>query len=389
MAKRSVSSLDARGKRVLVRVDFNVPLNGAEVVDDTRIRAAIPTIQLLRDGGAKVILMSHLGRPKGESNPKYSVAPAANRLGELLGVSVPVMTLDRAAAAVAAMHPGAVVMLENLRFHPGEEANDPALAQALAGLADVYVNDAFGAAHRAHASVVGVAERLPSYSGLLLEREVEVLTRLLRTAEHPFAAVIGGAKVSDKLAVIRHLLERIDVLVIGGGMANTFLLAQGREIGTSLAEPTQVPEAQAVLALATKRDVTVLLPIDVVVAPSIEAATGTVVSVGAIPADAAIFDIGPATVESYASAIRGAKTVFWNGPMGVFERPAFAAGTLGVAQAVAEVDGFTVVGGGDSVAAIEQAGLADRIDHVSTGGGASLELLEGRVLPGVAALPEA
>ena len=389
MAKRSVSSLDARGKRVLVRVDFNVPLNGAEVVDDTRIRAAIPTIQLLRDGGAKVILMSHLGRPKGESNPKYSVAPAANRLGELLGVSVPVMTLDRAAAAVAAMHPGAVVMLENLRFHPGEEANDPALAQALAGLADVYVNDAFGAAHRAHASVVGVAERLPSYGGLLLEREVEVLTRLLRTAEHPFAAVIGGAKVSDKLAVIRHLLERIDVLVIGGGMANTFLLAQGREIGTSLAEPTQVPEAQAVLALATKRDVTVLLPIDVVVAPSIEAATGTVVSVGAIPADAAIFDIGPATVESYASAIRGAKTVFWNGPMGVFERPAFAAGTLGVAQAVAEVDGFTVVGGGDSVAAIEQAGLADRIDHVSTGGGASLELLEGRVLPGVAALPEA
>jgi len=389
MAKRSVSSLDARGKRVLVRVDFNVPLNGAEVVDDTRIRAAIPTIQLLRDGGAKVILMSHLGRPKGESNPKYSVVPAANRLGELLGVSVPVMTLDRAAAAVSAMHPGDVVMLENLRFHPGEEANDPALAQALAGLADVYVNDAFGAAHRAHASVVGVAERLPSYGGLLLEREVEVLTRLLRTAEHPFAAVIGGAKVSDKLAVIRHLLERIDVLVIGGGMANTFLLAQGREIGTSLAEPTQVPEAQAVLALASKRDVTVLLPMDVVVAPSIDAATGTVVAVGAIPADAAIFDIGPATVESYASAIRGAKTVFWNGPMGVFERPAFAAGTLGVAQAVAEVDGFTVVGGGDSVAAIEQAGLADRIDHVSTGGGASLELLEGRVLPGVAALPDA
>jgi len=389
MAKRSVSSLDARGKRVLVRVDFNVPLNGAEVVDDTRIRAAIPTIQLLRDGGAKVILMSHLGRPKGESNPKYSVVPAANRLGELLGVSVPVMTLDRAAAAVSAMHPGDVVMLENLRFHPGEEANDPALAQALAGLADVYVNDAFGAAHRAHASVVGVAERLPSYGGLLLEREVEVLTRLLRTAEHPFAAVIGGAKVSDKLAVIRHLLERIDVLVIGGGMANTFLLAQGREIGTSLAEPTQVPEAQAVLALASKRDVTVLLPMDVVVAPSIDAATGTVVAVGAIPADAAIFDIGPATVQSYASAIRGAKTVFWNGPMGVFERPAFAAGTLGVAQAVAEVDGFTVVGGGDSVAAIEQAGLADRIDHVSTGGGASLELLEGRVLPGVAALPDA
>lgn len=389
MAKRSVSSLDARGKRVLVRVDFNVPLDGKVVSDDTRIRAAIPTIQLLRDAGAKVILMSHLGRPKGEANPKYSVAPAAERLSALLGVAVPVATLDGAAAAVAAMRPGDVVMLENLRFHPGEEANDPALAQALAGLADVYVNDAFGAAHRAHASVVGVAERLPSYSGLLLEREVEVLTRLLRTAEHPFAAVIGGAKVSDKLAVIRHLLDRIDVLVIGGGMANTFLLAQGREIGTSLAEPTQVSEAQAVLALAADRGVTVLLPVDVVVAPSIDAATGTVVAVGAIPADAAIFDIGPATVETYASAIRGAKTVFWNGPMGVFERPAFAAGTLGVAQAVAEVDGFTVVGGGDSVAAIEQAGLADRIDHVSTGGGASLELLEGRVLPGVAALPEA
>ena len=389
MAKRSVSSLDARGKRVLVRVDFNVPLDGKVVSDDTRIRAAIPTIQLLRDAGAKVILMSHLGRPKGEAKPKYSVAPAAERLSALLGVAVPVATLDGAAAAVAAMRPGDVVMLENLRFHPGEEANDPALAQALAGLADVYVNDAFGAANRAHASVVGVAERLPSYSGLLLEREVEVLTRLLRTAEHPFAAVIGGAKVSDKLAVIRHLLDRIDVLVIGGGMANTFLLAQGREIGTSLAEPTQVSEAQAVLALAADRGVTVLLPIDVVVAPSIDAATGTVVAVGAIPADAAIFDIGPATVETYASAIRGAKTVFWNGPMGVFERPAFAAGTIGVAQAVADVDGFTVVGGGDSVAAIEQAGLADRIDHVSTGGGASLELLEGRVLPGVAALSEA
>ena len=389
MTKRSVQTLDARGKRILVRVDFNVPLNGSTVVDDTRIRAAIPTINLLRDAGAKVILMSHLGRPKGTPNPNYSLAPAATRLGDLLGVRVPVTTLEEAPAKIAGMEPGDIVILENLRFDAGEETNDPGLAAALAGLADAYVNDAFGAAHRAHASVVGVAERLPAYSGLLMQREVDVLSGLLSDVQRPFVVVIGGAKVSDKLAVINHLVERIDALIIGGGMANTFLRAQGYQVGLSLLEPDLVPAARSVLDEAAARGVTVHLPSDVVVAPTIEAKSGTIVSVDQVPAQMAIFDIGPETIRTYAEAIGRARTVFWNGPMGVFEKAPFAAGTLGVAAAVARVDGFTVVGGGDSVAAIEQAGLADQIDHVSTGGGASLELLEGRVLPGVAVLPEA
>ena len=392
MAKRSLDDLDVAGRRVLVRADLNVPISDGAVGDDTRVRAALPTLRALMERGARVIVVSHLGRPKGGPSPELSLAPVAARLGELLGQ--PVRLADAVvgpsvAAAVGALAPGEALLLENVRFEPGEEANDPALARALASLADVYVNDAFGTAHRAHASTVGIAAHLPACAGYLLRRETETLSALLENPARPFVGVLGGAKVSDKLAVAGSLLERLDALLLGGGMANTFLLAAGHAVGASLCEPDLADEAAAILAKGRALGVPILLPVDVVVASSVAAETGQVVPVAAVPNDAMILDIGPATVAAFGERIAGAGTVFWNGPMGVAERPAFARGTLGVARAVAACDGFTVVGGGDSIAALAATGLADAVGFVSTGGGASLELLEGRSLPGIAALPDA
>ncbi len=390
MAKQTIRDVEWAGKRALVRVDFNVPLDGARITDDTRIRAALPTIAALRKAGAPVALMSHLGRPKGKPDPRYSLAPVAARLGELLGFAVPLLpdcVGGEAEAAARGLAPGGVLLLQNLRFHPEEEANDPDFARGLAALGDVYVNDAFGAAHRAHASTVGVTRFLPAVAGLLMERELEALGRALEAPERPFVAIIGGAKVSDKIGVIENLLGRTDALIVGGGMANTFLLAQGKPIGKSLAEPDKIDTARHLLARATERNVPLALPVDVVVAPEMaESAPHRVVEVDEVPEDQAIFDIGPRTVANYRELLAGAKTIVWNGPMGVFEVAPFAGGTRAIARAVADSGAFTIVGGGDSVAAIEEAGLADRISHVSTGGGASLEFLEGRELPGVAAL---
>jgi phosphoglycerate kinase len=391
MPKRSIAGVDVRGKRALIRVDFNVPLRDGEVVDDTRIRAALPTIQALLDGGAAVILATHLGRPQGRRDPAYSVAPVARRLSDLLQREVQTVADvagPEARHAAAALQPGDVLLLENTRFERGEETNDPALATALARLGDLFVNDAFGAAHRAHASTVGITAHLPAYAGLLLQREEQVLSRLLHEPERPFVALLGGAKVSDKLAVLDHLLARVDALLLGGGMANTMLLVQGYEIGASLAEPERIDDARRLIAMASRRGVPLLVPTDVVVAPSLESETGTVVPVGSVPPDQAIFDIGPETIGRFCTRIARARTLFWNGPMGVFERAPFSAGTLDIARCVAHAGAFTVVGGGDSLAAIAAAGVSDRIDHISTGGGASLEFLEGRALPGIAAIPD-
>jgi phosphoglycerate kinase len=392
MPKRSIADADVDGKRVLVRVDFNVPLVDGRVGDETRLRAALPTIHHLLDHGARVVLVSHLGRPKGAPDPRYRMAPVGERLAALLGQPVPVLDQVVGAAAeqaVAALPPGSALLLENVRFEPGEERNDPALADRLARLADLYVNDAFGSAHRAHASTVGVAERLPAYAGFLLLREIEVLSRLLEAPERPFVAILGGAKVSDKLAVAGNLLDRVDALLIGGGMANTFLLAAGHEIGASLVERDRLDDARRIEQHARDRHRTFLLPTDAIVAPSLEATVGAVAVVEEIPPAMAIYDIGPATIARFGRAIGRAKTVFWNGPMGVFERAPFAAGTHGVAAAVAAADAFTVVGGGDSVAAIAGMGMGAEISHISTGGGASLEFVEGKTLPGIAALPDA
>lgn len=389
MAMRSIRDADVAGKRVLVRVDFNVPIIDGRVGDDTRIREALPTIDLLRKRDACVILMSHLGRPQGRPDAGLCLVPVAKRLEELLGASVEYiddMAGKKALAAAEALSPGSVLLLENLRFDPGEEANDPSFAERLAALADLYCNDAFGAAHRAHASTVGVATLLPAYAGLLLEREVETLSRLLKAPARPFVAILGGAKVSDKLGVISELLRKVDSLVIGGGMANTFLLASGSNIGRSLAERDRVGVAREIMAEARQRGVPLRLPTDVRVATSLdeEPKATSLLDVGP---EVAIFDIGPETAESYADVIADAATIFWNGPMGVFERPQFAAGTRTVAGAVAKSDGVSIVGGGDSIAAIQQLGLADQIGHISTGGGASLEFLEGKTLPGIAAIP--
>ena len=392
MSMRSVNDAEVRGKRVLVRVDFNVPLRDGEVADETRIRAALPTIRSLLERGAAVVLATHLGRPKGKRDPQFSVASVAERLSAILGAPVgvaPGVVGAEVERAVAGMKPGRVLLLENTRFEPGEEANDPAFAAALARLGDLYVNDAFGAAHRAHASTVGVAALLPAYAGLLLQREEAMLSRLLHEPERPFVAILGGAKVSDKLAVIGHLLERLDALLLGGGMANTVLLAQGHAVGASLSEPNRIEDARRLIADADRRGVRLLLPSDVVVASSLDSPGTETVSVDEVGDDRAIFDIGAESVARFCDEIGGARTVFWNGPMGVFERPPFAAGTAGIARCVAEAEAFTVVGGGDSLAAIEAAGVAERIDHISTGGGASLEFLEGRELPGIAAIPDA
>ncbi|HEX2036241.1 MAG TPA: phosphoglycerate kinase [Chloroflexota bacterium] len=393
MRKKTIRDVDLRGKRVLVRVDFNVPLEGERITDDTRIRAALPTIRSLIEQGAKVVLMSHLGRPDGKVVEGLRLAPVARHLQSLLGQPVamaPDCTGPQVEAAVQALPAGGVLLLENLRFHPEEEANDPQFARELAALADVYVNDAFGTAHRAHASTEGVAHDLPAVAGLLMERELSVMGRALVRPERPFVAIIGGKKVSDKIGVLNNLLQRADRLLIGGAMANTFLKAHGLEIGKSYFEPEAVDTAARLVKEAKAEGKELLLPRDCVAATAFEAdAPHEVYPVNAIPADRMVVDIGPETVEQFSQALADAGTVVWNGPMGVFELQPFDAGTRQIAAALTQVKGTTIVGGGDSVAALEQAGLADKITHVSTGGGASLEFLEGKELPGVTALDDA
>ncbi len=389
MNKKTVRDVDVQGKRALVRVDFNVPLADGKVTDDRRIAEALPTIKYLMDHGAKVILMSHLGRPKGGPDPKYSLAPAATRLGELLGKPVPLLPESvgpQVEAAVAAMKPGDVVLLENVRFHPEEEKNDPAYAQQLAKLGDIYVNDAFGSAHRAHASTEGVAHILPAVSGFLMEKELNFLGRALSNPEHPFVAIIGGAKISGKIDVVESLLPKVDKLLIGGGMANTFFKAEGHAVGDSLVEDDRLDMARGLIAKAGSK---LALPVDVVVADAFSPDAKTrVVKVDQVPAGWRIMDIGPETVALFRQALSGARTVVWNGPMGVFEMKPFAKGTVEVARILAESGATTIIGGGDSAAAVEEAGLADKMTHISTGGGASLEFLEGKTLPGVAALQD-
>ena len=391
--KRTVRDLDPKGKRVLVRVDFNVPLDKGAVADDTRIRAALPTIRLLQARGGALALVSHLGRPKGR-DAKLSLAPVAKRLGELLGREVPLMpdaVGQEIARRVRALEPGDLVLLENVRFHREEEENDPAFARALATGFDAYVNDAFGTAHRAHASTEGIARILPAYAGLLLEKELTALGGILEHPAKPFLAIIGGAKVSTKMDVLRSLVPRVDALAIGGGMANTFLLAAGHGVGRSLVEPEKETEARRVTDEVEGNGKTLLIPVDVVCAPSPDedgAAAAGVFGVDDVPSGQAIVDVGPRTLERYASVIGRAKTIFWNGPLGVFEVPAFANGTRRVAELLASSGAVTVVGGGEAVQAVEEAGLAEKMTHVSTGGGASLELIEGKTLPGVAAIPD-
>ena len=391
---RTIRDLQLKGRRVFVRVDFNVPLDGTTITDDTRIRAALPTITHALNEGATVILASHLGRPKGKPNAKYSLRPAADHLGRLLGRPVAFAgdCVGPSAASVIAANAGGVILLENLRFHAEEEANDPAFAGQLAALADVYVNDAFGSAHRAHASTEGIVHQIgESAAGFLMAAEVEYLGRALTSPERPFVAILGGAKVSDKLEVIENLLGKVDALIIGGAMAYTFLKAAGQPVGKSLVEEDLVATARDLQARAKSRGITFELPVDHVVAPKLEAGVPTdTLAVG----DAAIgdrmgLDIGPKTIARYNAVIAGAKTVVWNGPMGVFEIDAFAQGTIGVAKAVAAVKGTTIIGGGDSVAAVARAGVADKMTHISTGGGASLEFLGGQTLPGVKALESA
>jgi phosphoglycerate kinase len=393
MDKLTVRDADVAGKRVFVRVDYNVPLADGKVTDDSRIRGSIPTITTLIRAGASVILASHLGRPDGKVQDSLRLRPVGQRLTELLRRNVPV-TGDALGVgtedAVKRLRPGEILLLENLRFHPEEEKNDPAFAAALASYADVYVNDAFGTAHRAHASTVGIAKLLPAYAGLLMEREIEMLSKLLESPEHPFAAILGGAKVSDKIAVIDNLLTKVDMLVLGGGMANTFLLAQGKAIGKSLAEPDRAEDARRILATAAKNGVRVVLPVDVIVAKEVTRGTEyKTLQAEKIPASWHIVDLGKASQELMVDALGGMKTVFWNGPLGVFEIPSFAHGTNAVARMLADradAGATVVVGGGDSVAAVRQQGLAERMTHISTGGGASLEFLEGRELPGVSVL---
>lgn len=387
---RTLPDLNAEGKQVFVRADLNVPLRDGAITDDLRVQSSVPTLRALLDQGASVVVASHLGRPKGEPDPASSMAAVGTRLQELLSTEVLTATDvvgEDAKAKAEALRPGQVLLLENLRWHPGETKNDDDFAAALASLADVYVDDAFGAAHRAHASISGIPARIPGYAGLLLERELDVLGGLLEDPARPYVAVLGGAKVSDKLTVLENLLERVDALAVGGAMAFTFLVAEGVDVGASRVEADQVETVGRLVTAARERGVEVLLPTDVVVAPEFaEDAPATTVEVGAIPSDQMGLDVGPQTAATYATAITGAGSVFWNGPMGVFEWDAFAAGTRTVADAIAHSDGFTVVGGGDSAAAIRSFGLDDKVNHVSTGGGAALELLEGKELPGVVAL---
>lgn len=387
--KKTVRDINVKGKKILVRVDFNVPLKDGVVGDDTRIRAALPTLQYLLDQGAALILTSHLGRPKGEAKPEFSLAPVAKYLGGLVAAPVKFASDcrgDVAKEAAAALNPGEILVLENTRYYAGETKNDLEMAKELASLADVFVNDAFGSAHRAHSSTEGVAQFLPAVAGFLLEKELKYLGESIANAEHPFVAILGGAKVSDKIGVITNLLAKTDKILIGGGMANTFFRAQGYEMADSLVEADALETAKELLQNAGGK---LQLPVDMVIADEFaEQAHAKVVPLGDVPAGWRILDIGPKTVAAYASILKSAKTVVWNGPMGVFEFPEFAKGTFDVAKAVAAADAVSIIGGGDSVAAINESGLADKVSHISTGGGASLEMLEGKVLPGVAALQD-
>ena len=394
--KVTVEDLDVKGRRVLVRVDFNVPLKDGKVTNDNRIVGAIPTIRYLADHGAKVILCSHMGKPKGQINPKYSLAPVAARLGELLGQPV-ALTADivgeDAKAKIAALAEGQAVLLENVRFDAREEKNDPEFAKELAALAEIYVNDAFGTAHRAHASTAGVAAYLPAVCGYLIQKEIGIMGKALSNPERPFVAILGGAKVSDKLNVINNLLTKVDTLIIGGGMAYTFLAAKGYTVGTSLLDSEKIDYCRDMMKKAEEKGVKLLLPVDTTITASfpdpIDAKIDVeIVPSDKIPADRMGLDIGPKTMELYANAAKEAKTVVWNGPMGVFENPILAKGTIAVARALAESDAVTIVGGGDSAAACEQLGFAGKITHISTGGGASLEFLEGLELPGIACLED-
>ncbi len=389
--KKTIEDIDVQGKKVLVRVDFNVPLNDkGEITDETRIQAALPTIQYLHDHGAKVILASHLGRPKGEVKPEFSLAPVAKRLDEILNTKV-IFAKDcvgkAAQDAVASMENGQVVLLENLRFHKEETANDPQFAKELASLADIYVNDAFGTSHRAHASTAGVAEYLPAVAGYLIGKELSIIGKALDDPARPFIAILGGAKVSDKIGVIENLLTKVDCLIIGGGMANTFVKAQGFEMGKSLVDDERLGLALELMDKAKKKGIKIMLPSDFVVAKELKAGVEThVVPVDNIPADSMALDIGPSTRIIFSTEIKRAKTVIWNGPMGVAEIPEFAGGTKAIAEAMAASSATTIIGGGDSAAAVKKLGFADKMSHISTGGGASLEFLEGKELPGVAAL---
>ncbi|MBO8165466.1 MAG: phosphoglycerate kinase [Brevibacillus sp.] len=392
MNKKSIRDVELAGRRVFCRVDFNVPMQEGRITDDTRIRAALPTIRYLMEQGAKVILASHFGRPKGKVVEEMRLTAVGQHLSDLLGT--PVRKLDDCIgpdveAAVNAMKPGEVILLENVRFHPGEEKNDPELAQAFARLADLFVNDAFGTAHRAHASTAGIAAYVPAVAGFLMEKEIQFLGGALNNPDRPFTAIIGGAKVKDKIAVIENLLTKVDTLLIGGGMANTFLKAQGQEVGASLHEEDKLELARSLTKKAEQRGVNLLMPIDVIVADRFAAdAAKQVVPVNQIPDGWMALDIGPQTVAAFREAIASSRTVVWNGPMGVFELKPFAEGTIGVARAMAECSGTTIIGGGDSVAAVEQAGVAAQMTHISTGGGASLEFMEGKELPGVTALAD-
>jgi phosphoglycerate kinase len=396
MEKKTVRDIDVRGKRVFLRADLNVPLDDGRITDDTRIRASLPTLVYLLENGASVILASHLGRPKGKVNDALRLKPVADRLSQLMGRPVR-MTGDALGpgvmTAVDKLRPGSMLLLENLRFHAEEEANDPEFAESLAGMADVYVDDAFGSAHRAHASTEGITHYLPSVAGLLLEREVTALSRLLQKPPRPFHTLIGGAKITGKLEVLEALLARCQAILVGGGMANTFLAAKGLDLGKSLVETDQLESARRIMAEARRKRMRFMLPTDAVVAAQVHPrAQRAVVPVAEVPHDWSMVDIGPATIAAYTGYMAKAKTIFWNGPMGIFEIAPFAEGTNAIARFLAERTAkgvVTVVGGGDSVAAVEQLGLAERMTHVSTGGGASLEFVEGKTLPGVAALLDA
>jgi len=391
--KLSIEQVDLAGRRVFLRADLNAPLEAGAVSDDTRLTAVLPTIHHALERGASVVLASHLGRPKGGPDPKFSLAPVAARLSTLLDRPVPLAPDCVGAETEALAHalkPGEILLLENLRFHPEEEANEDDFARRLASLADVYVDDAFAAAHRAHASIAAITRHLkPAAAGLLMRRELDALGRILQAPERPLAAVLGGAKVSDKIKLVDSLLGKVDALLIGGGMAFTFLRALGHDVGKSLVEVDRIETARSALEAARRRGVQIVLPVDAVIAPGLDSPSGRTVSIREIPANQMGLDLGPASVEQFAITLRTARTIVWNGPMGVFEKAPFAAGTVGIARAVVGGSAFSVIGGGDTIAAVNQAGVADRIGYISTAGGAFLEFLEGRTLPGVEALTEA